>query len=471
MTDLNLKGNRMAPYRRPLIFRRAAAGLCLLAMMFALALPLAVPFASFAQAEDESPAPAEFHQTFELKLIDGKLPLSQLLGTLLEYAGIDTRPLALLPDTLVDVTGTTGRLTMKTIALATRDIVTLSVGKNAKEQEVLVLRLDRLALREKRAQMQARLTRLIQAWEPQAARNLQRNIGWFIHQPEGKPVPLAELKPEQKLGANGKVIILIHGLDEPGWCWDTIGPALVKEGHTVCEFRYPNDQAIPRSTTYFASQLAALRQAGVKEAVIIAHSMGSLISRDVLTHADYYKGQAGGGETYPTITRLVMLGPPNHGSAAAELRLVGEVREQVVKLFTGDGHLFGAFFDGAGEAKEDLLPGSAYLKELNARPLPGGVKLTILASQVSPVNAKQIELMREKLRDKVPAAVAWGPDQIAAVAANLAEGLGDGAVPVASTKLAGVTDHVMVPGNHSSMLHKTNGEGTALKLIIKRLNE
>ena len=191
----------------------------------------------------------------------------------------------------------------------------------------------------------------------------------------------------------------------------------------------------------------------------------------MLTHVDYYAGKGDGGEVYPKVNRLIMLGPPNHGSAAAELQLLGEVREQVVRLFTGDGHLFGAFFDGSGEAKEDLLPDSPFLKSLNARPLPEGVKITILASQISPVNAKQIEAMRMKLRDKVPADLAWGPDQIAAAVSSVAEGLGDGAVPVASTKIEGVADHVMVPGNHSSMLHKKEGQGTALSIILKRLGE
>lgn len=429
---------------------------------------IVLPSLSSAAADDAQEAkPAEFMQTFELPLQDGKLSLNALIGTMLDDVGIDGQLLRGFPDSTIDVSGTTGRLTMKTIAFATRGIMTMDIQGQGAAQK-LVLQVDRLALREKRAVAQRRILRLIEAWEPQAAAKLQRNTGWFLHAPNAKPTPLGETKITA--GA-GKTIVLLHGLDEPGWCWNTIAPALVKEGYTVCELRYPNDQAITKSARFFADRLIELKQAGAKDISILAHSMGGLVSREVLTHVDYYAGKGDGGEQYPNVNRLIMLGPPNHGSAAAELQLLGEVREQVVRLFTGDGHLFGAFFDGSGDAKEDLLPESPFLKSLNARPLPSGVKITILASQISPVNEKQIEAMRVKLRGKVPADVAWGPDQIAAAVSSVAQGLGDGAVSVASTKMEGVTDHIMVPGNHSSMLHKKEGEGTALAIILKRLAE
>ncbi len=415
----------------------------------------------------EEAGPAEIVQTFELPLHDGRLSLNALVGTMLDYVGIDGRLLSGFMDTSVDVSGATGRLTMKTIAFATRGVMSMDIQGQGPSRK-LVLQVDRLALREKRAVAQRRIMRLIEAWEPQAAAKMQRNIGWFLHAPDAKPAPVGETKITADAG---KTIVLIHGLDEPGWCWNTIAPALVKQGYTVCELRYPNDQAIAKSARFFAERLIELRQAGAKDVSILAHSMGGLVARETLTNADYYAGKGDGGEHYPKVNRLIMLGPPNHGSAAAELQLLGEVREQVVRLFTGDGHLFGAFFDGSGEAKDDLLPGSPFLKSLNARPLPSGVKITILASQISPVNEKQIEAMRVKLRGKAPAEVAWGPDRIAAAVASVAQGLGDGAVPVASTKLEGVTDHIMVPGNHSSMLHKKEGETTALAIILKRLAE
>lgn len=417
--------------------------------------------------ETVEPKPEEFTQNFELPLHDGKLSLNTLIATLLDYVGMDGHLVRGLLDTQVDVTGTTGRLTMKTLAFATKDIVTMKIDGEGNAQK-LILQVDRLALREKRALVQRRILRVIEAWEPKAAEKLRGNLGFYLHAPGAKPLPLGETKIT---AAPGKTVVLIHGLDEPGWCWNNIAPALVKEGYTVCELRYPNDQAIGKSAKFTAEHFALLRKSGAQDVSILAHSMGGLVAREMLTHVDYYAGNGDGDETYPKVNRLIMLGPPNHGSAAAELQVLGEVREQVVRLFTGDGLLFGAFFDGSGEAKEDLLPDSPFLKSLNARPLPKGVKYTICASQISPVNAKQIEAMRVKLRGKLSADLAFGPDQIAAAVASVSDGLGDGAVPVASTKLEGVTDHIMVPGNHSSMLHKKNEEGTVLNIVLKRLGE
>jgi len=406
----------------------------------------------------------ELYQSFRIPLENNKLKLGAVLGTLLDYVGLDGKVLDGLLDTSVDVTGATGRLTMKTVAFATRGIITMNVEGQGAGQS-LALRLDRLALRGNRQAVQGRLMRIIEAWEPGIAAKLRGTYGMYLHEKGKKPALLGEGKVPPR------VVVLVHGIDEPGWCWDTIAPALVERGHTVVEFRYPNDQSISESAKLLAEHLAKLRAAGAAQTPMIAHSMGALVAREALTNERLYAGERAGGEIHPAVPRLIMLGPPNHGSALAEMQMAGEVREQVVRLFSGDGHLFGAFFDGAGEAKEDLLPGSPFLKALNARPLPKDVKITIVASQVSPVTGKQINAMKTLLGTQAPKDAMWGPDKIALAAASLAEGVGDGAVPVASTKLKDVTDHMMVDGNHSSMLHKTTGDKTAISIILKRLEE
>src|SRR5690606_22566445 len=42
--------------------------------------------------------------------------------------------------------------------------------------------------------------------------------------------------------ATDRVVLLVHGLDEPGDIWDDLTPALHEAGHTVVRFNYPNDQ-------------------------------------------------------------------------------------------------------------------------------------------------------------------------------------------------------------------------------------
>ncbi len=47
-------------------------------------------------------------------------------------------------------------------------------------------------------------------------------------------------------------VVLVHGLDEPGGLFDELTPALEQAGFRAVEFRYPNDQAITRSSEFLA---------------------------------------------------------------------------------------------------------------------------------------------------------------------------------------------------------------------------
>ena len=86
------------------------------------------------------------------------------------------------------------------------------------------------------------------------------------------------------------------------------------------EYRYPNDQRISKSARAFARQMVALKQAGVSRITIVAHSMGGLVTREMLTHEDFYAGKGTNHETYPDVARLIMVGTPNKGSSLVRLR-------------------------------------------------------------------------------------------------------------------------------------------------------
>ena len=64
--------------------------------------------------------------------------------------------------------------------------------------------------------------------------------------------------------------------------------------------------------------------------------------------------------------------------------------------------VLGAIIDGAGEAKVDLLPGSRFLTELNARPQPVGTDMLIIAGMTSPWNENDITRWLDRLRQKTP---------------------------------------------------------------------
>jgi pimeloyl-ACP methyl ester carboxylesterase len=264
--------------------------------------------------------------------------------------------------------------------------------------------------------------------------------------------PLAAHLPEQ-------VVLLVHGLDEPGDLWRSLAPALRDVGVPTVRFDYPNDQGVMLSSTYLASLLPELRQRGAKQLLIVAHSMGGLVAREYVTNPTHdYREKLRDG-LVPRIRTLVMIGTPNHGSPLARFRAVAELREQWSRLLHGDGELLGAFEDGNGEAGRDLLPDSEFLKQLNARELPRDIRHSIIAGIVSPLGKADLDQAAGNWRRGLPGVLHGTADQIGRQLTDVADGMGDGVVSLASTKLDGVDDHVTVHANHITMIRGTGRAG------------
>ncbi len=294
--------------------------------------------------------------------------------------------------------------------------------------------------------------------------------------------PLPERTPES-------LVLLVHGMDEPGGIWDDLAPALAKAGVHVVRFDYRNDQPLAASAEELAAALADLRARGTARVDIVAHSAGGLIARDVLTRAadGMYGGRAAGHDALPDVSRLIMIGTPNRGSALARFRVVTEVREQFIRWIESDGRdpaaLLGFMHDGSGEAAGDLRPGSAYLNDLNARPLPQGVAITAIVGTVADSESEELSAMlqwpivRRVLSEEEIKEAEEGIRELAQV-------VGDGAVPVSSQVLEGVEDVVYLEANHRSMLRRfglpiigglggttEDGLPPAVEVVLERLKK
>lgn len=224
------------------------------------------------------------------------------------------------------------------------------------------------------------------------------------------------------------IVLLVHGLDEPGGIWDALAPALAEAGHPLARFDYPNDQPIAESTEALAKALRALHSSGVQETRIVAHSMGGLVTRDALTRPALERTL---GVRVPL---LITLGTPHTGSPWARWQPIAEAREQIQRWAESDSLdpmlLFGWNADGMGEAGQDLRPGSAFLTDLNSRPHPATTRVACLIAVIP----------------NIPL------DTPIADIPEYARALGDGVVPTDSAAYAHADSVHLVRANHRSMV-------------------
>ena len=210
---------------------------------------------------------------------------------------------------------------------------------------------------------------------------------------------LKKIKRERHLPPmHGKAVIVLHGLGRNRATVEPICRYLRENSdYTVFNVGYPSTQ---RDVAGHARALAGIidRLDGISEINFVAHSLGNLIVR----HYFHDRQLAGpGAHPHPRLGRMVMLGPPNHGSEVA-----------------------------AALAESDFFAATA------GRP---GLEL----------GARWAEL---ESRLAVP------PCQFGVIAGGLGTGQGfnpllagddDGLVTVASTRLAGASDFVIVPVLHT----------------------
>lgn len=212
-------------------------------------------------------------------------------------------------------------------------------------------------------------------------------------------------------------VVLVHGLDEPGGIWDDLLPALAETGFDTWEFRYPNDQGIDSSADLLASSWSSLPAS--RRMVLIGHSMGGLVIRDFVSRWRHPvalpPGVAGA-----SVRGAILVGTPNRGSDLARLRVWLELRDQWAVGRKSGFSLLGGLRDGTGAAKIDLVPGSGFLEQLNARPWPENIPIRVIGGA---------------LLESTPT-------------------LGDGVVAVESLAIAGAAEPILVTASHRGMLKR-----------------
>lgn len=260
----------------------------------------------------------------------------------------------------------------------------------------------------------------------------------------------------RKIPRDRPVVVLVHGLDDPGVVWMNLAPALVENNFYVLIMTYPNDQSITASARLVCDHLGAFfLKEKIAPAAIVTHSMGGLVIREMLTSPDLDYGRRVEAQKVPLVQTLIMVAPPNHGSHLARFRLLMEVRDQVHQWLKKDYHWLTSLLDGAGEGGLDLIPGSRFLTQLNRRPLPENLNIQVIAGQASPWSEAEILARMSRVEKALPRELAWAARPLVQAGgkalASLVHALGDGLVSQDSARLDGV-DVTLVQGTHLTMI-------------------
>lgn len=301
-------------------------------------------------------------------------------------------------------------------------------------------------------QARIRLREALKEKYPDEAEELQARYG----------IKPANGKGHQEAGNSRiKDVILVHGLDEPGRIWMNLAPVLMDSGFNVWFMLYPNDQPIAESARLFREEMLLFRKNGHETVSIVTFSMGGLVAREMLTGPELEYSQSVLDKNVPKVEQLIMVGAPNHGSSLARFRIFAEFRDQLANLFTGDYIWLQSVLDGAGEAGLDLIPGSRFLEELNSRPHPDDVQMVVIAGVMGTTETGNIDQIIEGLKERLPDSANDSVAQMEDILNSVAQGVGDGVVPVDSARLDEVPLHI-VPGTHFSIIRNITGSSPRL---------
>lgn len=207
-----------------------------------------------------------------------------------------------------------------------------------------------------------------------------------------------------------ETVVLLHGLGLGGWAMHRLATALTRDGYRVVNLSYPS-RSVPLETLardWLPAQLATHRTADAPRLHFVTHSMGGILVRTWLAEQ-----RRAGAPAPANLGRVVMIAPPNQGSAVA----------QKLENFPP----FRWFTDVNGR-RLGTTPDSLPLT-LGPWPFPSSTPLRDSTAGQLGVIAGDVSLN--------PLFSAWlgGPD--------------DGKVTVASTHLAGETAHRVLSHSHT----------------------
>jgi len=264
-------------------------------------------------------------------------------------------------------------------------------------------------------------------------------------------------------------VCLIHGLNSTSGVFKHMVGPIEAAGYGVVTYDFPYNRDLDETSPAFGRDWLDFRrkEGESRPWAIVAHSMGSLLARSYVEGGPDYAGD---------VSDLILIAPPNRGSSLAKgqtlLQMIQNLQAIQGTRRTDPLALLG---DGLGAAADDMTPGSAYLRDLEARPRRDGVRYRILAGDSAYLGAEARRRVEGQLKilGGVGRMVASG---VSAPLDEITDGLGDGCVAVASTRLAGVAEHRVLHVDHlelirAPLIFPEPGPVASMEYILRWLGE
>lgn len=173
-----------------------------------------------------------------------------------------------------------------------------------------------------------------------------------------------------------RVAFLYHGYAQGRWAFERLERLLESEPFNVfgvCGGYQPYSQDIRRSAEYELRTIEyVLRQTDASEVVLIGHSQGGLIARYLL--------QTLGVTAVANVTHAIYLCTPHRGTWAACAGVAHGMAAHTLARIP----ILGRRVELSGESALQMIPGSTFLADLNARALPRTVSHTSLYNYLDP---------------------------------------------------------------------------------------
>lgn len=163
------------------------------------------------------------------------------------------------------------------------------------------------------------------------------------------------------LPANERIpVVLVHGWNSHPGIWNRLDPFLKEAGIPCWKFDHSSlkKAAVPEIAESLRKYIGTMRyQTGCSGPInLVCHSMGSSIAR-------YYLEVLDGKERRERVRQIICLGPPNTGSALAELFNDPEHRDAIIGQLTGV-FVPGGYDPAADPLVQDVRPGSTVMQQL-----------------------------------------------------------------------------------------------------------